>query len=137
LRDGREVVVKVQRPNVREQVKHDLEIFSEIATTIEQHSEVGRKMNLIGAMRQARITMMNELNYEQEAHNAELIRKNLVEFPQIYIPTVIHDMTTSRVMTSEHVRGRKVSKLTPLQIIDHDYAELAAALTKAYLKQIC
>jgi len=35
------------------------------------------------------------------------------------------------------VRGRKVSKLTPLQIIDHDYADLAAELTRAYLKQIC
>ena len=137
LRDGREVVVKIQRPNVREQVKRDLEVFHEIATTIEQHSDVGRKMNLIGAIEQARITMMNELNYEQEARNTEVLRCNLAEFPQIYIPTVIHDLTTSRVLTSEHIRGRKVSKLTPLQIIDHDYAELAKSLTKAYLKQIC
>ncbi|MDP9359983.1 MAG: AarF/UbiB family protein [Acidobacteriota bacterium] len=137
LRDGREVVVKVQRPNVREQVRHDLEVFTEIASTIEQHSDIGRKMNLIGAIEQARITLMNELNYEQEARNTEILRRNLAEFTQIYIPTVIHDMTTSRVLTSEHIRGRKVSKLTPLQIIDHDYADLAAALTKAYLKQIC
>lgn len=137
LRDGREVVVKVQRPDVREQVKHDLEVFAEIATTIEQHSDVGRKMNLIGAIEQARISLMNELNYEQEARNTEILRKNLAEFPQIYIPTVIHDMTSSRVLTSEHIRGRKVSKLTPLQVIDHDYADLASALTRAYLKQIC
>jgi Predicted unusual protein kinase len=137
LRDGREVVVKVQRPNVREQVRHDLEVFTEIATTIEQHSEIGRKMNLIGAIEQARITLMNELNYEQEARNTEIIRRNLAEFPQIYIPTVIHDMTTSHVLTTEHIRGRKVSKLTPLQMIDHDYADLAAGLTRAYLKQIC
>jgi len=137
LRDGREVVVKVQRPNVREQVHHDLEVFSDIAATIEQHSEIGRKMNLVGAIEQARITLMNELNYEQEARNMEILRRNLAEFPQIYIPSVINDMTTSRVLTMEHVRGRKVSKLTPLQIIDHDYAELAATLTRAYLKQVC
>ena len=137
LRDGREVVVKVQRPNVRDQVRHDLEVFTDIATTIEQHGEIGRKMNLVGAIEQARITLMNELNYEQEARNTEILRRNLAEFPQIYIPTVINDMTTSRVLTSEHIRGRKVSKLTPLQIIDHDYAELAATLTRAYLKQIC
>jgi ubiquinone biosynthesis protein len=136
LRDGREVVVKVQRPNVRDQVKHDLEVFAEIATTIEQHSDVGRKLNLTGAIEQAHISLMNELNYEQEARNTEMLRKNLAEFPQIYIPTVIHDMTSSRVLTSEHIRGRKVSKLTPLQIIDHDYADLASALTRAYLKQI-
>ena len=137
LRDGREVVVKVQRPNVREQVRHDLEVFAEIASTIEQHSDIGRKMNLTGAIEQARITLINELNYEQEARNSEILRHNLAEFPQIYIPEVINDMTTSRVLTSEHVRGRKVSKLTPLQIIDHDYADLAAELTRAYLKQIC
>jgi predicted unusual protein kinase regulating ubiquinone biosynthesis (AarF/ABC1/UbiB family) len=46
-------------------------------------------------------------------------------------------MTTSRVLTSELVRGKKVSKLTALQMIDHDYADLAAVLTRAYLKQIC
>src|ERR1041385_2081007 len=118
LRDGREVVVKVQRPNVRDQVKHDLEVFKDIATTIEQHSDIGRKMNLTGAIEQARITLMNELNYEQEARNTEILRRNLAEFPQIYIPSVIADMTTSRVLTSEHIRGRKVSKLTPLQILD-------------------
>jgi len=137
LRDGREVVVKVQRPNVREQVRHDLEVFTEIAATIEQHSDIGRKMNLTGAIEQARITLMNELNYEQEARNTEILRRNLAEFPQIYIPDVINDMTTSRVLTTEHVHGRKVSKLTPLQIIDHDYADLASTLTRAYLKQIC
>jgi ubiquinone biosynthesis protein len=137
LRDGREVVVKVQRPNVREQVKHDLEVFADIAATIEQHSDIGRKMNLVGSIEQARITLMNELNYEQEARNMEILRRNLAEFPQIYIPTVVNDLTTAHVLTTELVRGRKVSKLTPLQIIDHDYADLAAALTKAYLKQIC
>ncbi|MEA2339092.1 MAG: hypothetical protein QOE82_3099 [Thermoanaerobaculia bacterium] len=137
LRDGREVVVKVQRPNVREQVRHDLEVFSDIATTIEQHSDIGRKMNLTGAIEQARITLMNELNYLQEAHNTEILRRNLADFPQIYIPNVINDMTTSRVLTTELVRGKKVSKLTPLAIVDHNYADLAAALTRAYLKQIC
>jgi ubiquinone biosynthesis protein len=137
LRDGREVVVKIQRPNVRDQVRHDLEVFTDIATIIEQHSDIGRKMNLVGAIEQARITLMNELNYEQEARNMEILRRNLAEFPQIYIPTVVHDLTTAHVLTTEHVRGRKVSKLTPLQIIDHDYADLAVALTKAYLKQIC
>src|SRR5205085_1386773 len=72
-----------------------------------------------------------------EARNTELIRRHLAQFPQIYIPTVIHDMTTPRVLTSELVRGRKISKLTPLATIEHDYADLAAMLTRAYLKQIC
>src|SRR5207253_4484422 len=62
---------------------------------------------------------------------------NLVELPQIYIPTARPDLTTPRVLTTELVRGRKVSKLTPLQMIDHNYARLAEVITEAYLKQIC
>jgi len=137
LRDGREVVVKVQRPNVREQVRTDLEVFSEIATVLENHSDVGRKMNLVGAIEQARMTLLSELNYLQEARNTDSIRANLAEFPLIYVPEVVHDFSTSRVLTTELVKGRKVSKLTSLALIDRNYSALAAVLTQAYLKQIC
>lgn len=137
LRDGREVVVKVQRPDVREQVRKDLDVLREIADTLETHTDIGKKMNLSGAIEQARVSMLNELNYLQEARNTEALRVNLAPFPQIYIPTVIHDLSSSRVLTTELVKGRKVSKLTPLSLIENNYAELAAVLTRAYLKQIC
>ena len=137
LRDGREVVVKVQRPNVREEVRKELDAFTDIAGTLEDHTDIGRKMNLRGAIEQAKITLNNELNYLQEARNAEILRRNLADFPQIYIPSVIHDLTTPKVLTTELIHGRKVSKLTPLQKLEHNYAELAAVVTEAYLKQIC
>jgi len=137
LRDGREVVVKVQRPNVREAVRKELDAFGDIAATLEDHTDIGRKMNLRGAVEQAKITLENELNYLQEARNSDILRINLEEFPQIYVPVVVHDLTTSKVLTTELVRGKKVSKLTPLSILEHDYAQLAEVLTKGYLKQIC
>src|SRR5688500_2477423 len=137
LRDGREVVVKVQRPNVREEVRKDLEVFTDIAAELEKHTDIGRKMNLVGAIEQAKIVMFSELNYLQEARNTEVIRENLADFPQIYIPTVIHDLSSSRVLTTELVKGRKVSKMTPLALIEGNYAALAGVLTRAYLKQIC
>jgi ubiquinone biosynthesis protein len=137
MRDGRDVVVKVQRPNVREQVRKDLEVFNDIAEILEEHTDIGRKMNFVGAVEQARMTLLSELNYLQEAQNTEILRANLASFPEIYIPTVIHDFTTSRVLTTEMVRGQKISKLMPLTLIDRDYAGLAAVIVRAYLKQIC
>ena len=137
LRDGREVVVKVQRPNVREQVRKDLEVFTEIAHELEKHTDIGHKMSLVGAIEQAKLVMYSELNYLQEARNTETLRVSLASFPQIYVPAVIHDLTSPRVLTTELVKGKKVSKLTPLAIIEGDYAELAGVLTQAYLKQIC
>jgi predicted unusual protein kinase regulating ubiquinone biosynthesis (AarF/ABC1/UbiB family) len=137
LRDGRDVVVKIQRPNVREHVRKDLDVLSEIAQTLETHTDIGRKMNLVGAIEQARMAMLSELNYVQEARNTEILRRNLATFPQIYIPTVINDLSSSRVLTTELVKGRKVSRLAPLALIEGDYAELAGVITRAYLKQIC
>ena len=137
LRDGREVVVKVQRPDVREQVRKDLEVFTDIAKALEDHTDIGRKMNVTGAIDQAKLTLANELNYLQEARNTELLRENLKEFPQLYVPAVIHDMTTPRVLTTELIRGKKISKLTPLGLIENNYVELAGVVTHAYLKQIC
>ncbi len=137
LRDGREVVVKVQRPNVREQVRKDLEVFADIAEEIEKRTDIGRKMNLVGAIEQAKQVMYSELNYLQEARNTEIISANLASFPQIHVPAVIHDFTSPRVLTTELVKGKKVSKLTPLALVEGNYAALAAVLTQAYLKQIC
>ena len=137
LRDGREVVVKVQRPNVREDVRHDLDVFHDIATELEKHSDIARKMNLVAALEQARMVMLSELNYVQEARNMETLRQNLSVFPQIYIPSVVHDLSTSKILTTELVKGKKVSKLTPLGLIENDYTQLASVLTQAYLKQIC
>jgi predicted unusual protein kinase regulating ubiquinone biosynthesis (AarF/ABC1/UbiB family) len=131
------VVVKVQRPDVSEQVHRDLDVFTEIATELEKHTDIGRKLNLVAAIEQARMVMFSELNYLQEARNAETLRLNLADFPQIYVPVVVNDFTSSRVLTTELVRGKKVSKLTPLSLIEGDYAELATVLTQAYLKQIC
>lgn len=137
LRDGRQVVVKVQRPNVREEVRKDLEVFADIAVELEKHTDIGRKMNLVGAIEQARTVMYSELNYLQEERNTEILRENLAQFPEIYIPAVVHDFSSSRVLTTELVKGRKVSKMTPLALIEGNYAALAGVLTRAYLKQIC
>jgi ubiquinone biosynthesis protein len=137
LRDGRDVVVKVQRPDVSEQVHRDLDVFTDIAGELEKHTDIGRKMNLVAAIDQAKLVMFSELNYLQEARNADTLRRNLAQFPQIYIPEVVDDYTSPRVVTTELVRGKKVSKLTPLSLIEGNYAELAGVLTQAYLKQIC
>src|SRR5687768_12765663 len=94
-------------------------------------------MNLVGAIEQAKVVMYSELNYLQEARNTEILRENLAVFPGIYIPAVVKDFSSSRVLTTELVKGRKVSKMTPLALIEGNYAALASVLTRAYLKQIC
>ncbi|MDX1582540.1 MAG: AarF/UbiB family protein [Thermoanaerobaculia bacterium] len=137
LRDGRWVMVKVQRPNVREQIEEDLEIFHEIAGFIEDHSALGHRLNLAGAVREYDRTIRNELDYRQEARHAVALRQNLADFPEIYVPGVVADLTTPRVLTMEMVEGTKISELSGLAKTEHDYSHLSEILTKAYIKQIC
>jgi ubiquinone biosynthesis protein len=137
LRDGRDVVVKVQRPEIRETIQRDLEVFTDIAASLEQHSSLARKMNLTGTVEQMRRTLIDELDYVREMHNGETLRRNLEQFPEIDVPAVIPDYCTAKVLTTELVEGKKVSRLSPLMQTENDYAHLAQVITRAYLKQIC
>ncbi len=136
LRDGRPVAVKVQRPDIRERVRDDLETLEEIADFADKHTEAGRKYALADVLAQFRKTLLRELDYRQEAQNLKTLGRNLREFDRIFVPQPIDDYTTSRVLTMEYVRGRKVTDVSPVALVEIDGRELAEQLSKAYLDQI-
>ena len=80
LRDGREVVVKVQRPGVPKQIAEDFEVLAEIAAFLDKHTEVGRRHRFSAILEELRASIVNELNYEREAQNLVAVGQNLAEF---------------------------------------------------------
>ena len=136
LRDGRMVAVKVQRPGIREQIVEDLEAFTEIAQLLDCHAEAGRLYQFEKMVGEFRKTLLRELDYRQEAQNLSTLRENLQEFPRIFVPAPVDDLTTSRVLTMDYVFGQKITSLSPLSRMEIDGAGLAEELHRAYLKQI-
>ena len=136
LRDGREVVVKVQRPNAAQQIAEDFQVLAEIAGLLDKHTDFGRRHRLCATLEELRATIMHELDYEREAQNLVAMGKNLEEFELIQVPQPVNDYSTKRVLTMEHVRGLKITKLSPLARLDMDGSALAEELFKAYLKQV-
>ncbi len=136
LRDGRPVVVKVQRPNIRNSLADDLEFFRQLAHFLAEHTAAGARVDLIGIVEQLEHALADELDYRVEARNAAAFRLTLAEFPRILVPRVIEAYTTERVLTTERVRGSRIDAVSPLARIEHDFRPLADALTRAYLKQI-
>jgi ubiquinone biosynthesis protein len=136
LRDGRDVVVKIQRPRIREQIARDFEVIEELVEFLAKHSKVARRYQFENVLEEFAHTLEHELDYEREASNLRQIGENLKEFPHIRIPQPIDDYTTGAVLTMEYVEGRKITKLTPLARLDLDGAALAEELFKAYLKQV-
>ncbi|HXN76464.1 MAG TPA: AarF/UbiB family protein, partial [Gemmatimonadaceae bacterium] len=125
LRDGRSVVVKVQRPNLREQLAEDIEFFRELATFLTEHTSAGSHIDLIGVVQQVERALVDELDYRTEARNAAAFRKALATFPHILIPRVIDAYTTHRVLTTERIRGVKIDDIPPISRIEYDFSALA------------
>ncbi len=136
LRDGRLVAVKVQRPGAREQILTDIDIMTELAEFLEKHTAYLRRYHVKDMLAEFRRTILQELDYRQEARNLALLRENMREFRRIVVPRAIDSYTTTRVLTMEYVHGVKVTALTPLAKIEVDGRRIAEQLFRAYLKQI-
>ncbi|HZT61236.1 MAG TPA: AarF/UbiB family protein [Pyrinomonadaceae bacterium] len=136
LRDGREVVVKVQRPGIREEMSKDLDVLGEIADFLDSHTEAGRKFEFSSFLEEFRKSLLHELDYRLEARNLLIFSDNLREFDRIVVPSPVEDYTTSRVLTMDFIHGKKVTALSPLAKIDLDGYLLAEHLFQAYMQQI-
>jgi predicted unusual protein kinase regulating ubiquinone biosynthesis (AarF/ABC1/UbiB family) len=136
LRGGKTVVVKVQRPNIRELVLNDLDAFEEIAEFLERNTDLGKQLMLRTTLEEFRKAIIQELDYTREASNLEKLSQNLREFEHIIIPSPIHDYCSSRVLTMDYIKGKNVSKLSPIWQTEINGKGLAEELFRAYLKQI-
>ncbi len=136
MRDGREVVVKVQRPGIRAVIATDFEVLADVATLLERHTEAGRLYRFSELVEQFRRTLRDELNYEQEAAHMRQIGRSLAEFPRLDVPQPVPDYCSPLVLTMAHAPGRKITALSPLARIDLDGAGLADELLRAYLTQV-
>lgn len=136
LRDGRQVAVKVQRPDIRQIILDDLDAFEEMAILLDRHTEMGRRIKFQGVVEEFRRTLLRELDYRREALNLVTLGKNLQEYSRILVPQPIDDYSTSRVLTMDYVAGTKITDLSPLAQIDIDGKALAEDLSRAYLDQI-
>jgi predicted unusual protein kinase regulating ubiquinone biosynthesis (AarF/ABC1/UbiB family) len=136
LHDGRQVAVKVQRPNIREQMVEDLDALKDIAAFLDNHTELGKRYEFARMLEELRKNLMRELDYRQEAHNLTTFREQLKAFPHLIVPSSIADYCTSRVLTMQYVPGTKITKMSPLARMEFDGEALAEELFRAYLKQI-
>jgi predicted unusual protein kinase regulating ubiquinone biosynthesis (AarF/ABC1/UbiB family) len=136
LRDGRQVAVKVQRPEARAQVAGDLDAFADIADFLDKHTDAGRSMSFSQVVDEFRATIIEELDYRREAQNLATLKANLARFPRIFVPAPIEGYTSGRVLTMEYVGGRKLTALNPVVRLDIDGEGLADELFRAYLRQI-
>jgi ubiquinone biosynthesis protein len=136
LRDGRKVAVKVQRPDIRDQINRDMDAIEKIAGFADSHTDVGRRLGFADMVSEFRQSLMDELDYRQEAANLVTLAENLRERSSVVVPQPIPDYCTETVLTMEHVSGGSVGELSPMRLTEIDGTALAHELFSAYLHQI-
>lgn len=136
LPDGTEVVVKVRRPGVVEQVEEDLEILQHLAATASRRWEVASQYDLVGLVQEFAETLRAELDYLREGHNAERFAANFAEDATIHIPRVFWETTTARVLTLERIHGIKINDLVALDKDTIKRMEVAEHAAQIILKMV-
>jgi ubiquinone biosynthesis protein len=125
LHDGTEVVVKVRRPGVVAQVHEDLDILRNLADRADRRWDAVRQYDLPGLVEEFSRTLRAELDYLQEARNAERFAQEFAGSAQVRIPRVHADTTTSRVLTLERMSGVRIDDLEGLDAAGIDRVALA------------
>src|SRR5581483_8496217 len=136
LNDGTEVVVKVRRPGVVEQVEEDLDILQSLAAAASRRWDLADQYDLVGIAQEFAQTLRAELDYVREGRNIERFAENFRDDPFIHIPRVHWDLSTARVLTLERVRGTKVSDLGDVEAGTFDRATLARETARVFLQMV-
>jgi len=136
LRDGREVAVKVQKPEIAAQVRSDLDVLRSFANAADRLTGLGRRVRFADWLNEFAKTLIAELNYEAEAENLVRFGQHLAPFPELWVPQPVWDFTSRRVLTMEMARGVRVDAIPPVRRTEQDMGAVASALIRGYLDQI-
>ncbi|NJN67560.1 MAG: AarF/ABC1/UbiB kinase family protein [Chloroflexaceae bacterium] len=135
LHDGRIVAVKVQRPHIEAIIEVDLSALEWVLRLIKDFSVVRRRADVMALFGEFARVLRQELNYVQEARNAEIFRANLGTIPGVYVPMPIKELTTMRVLVMERIGGIKINDKAALLQAGVNFHDLAERLNQTYLKQ--
>jgi predicted unusual protein kinase regulating ubiquinone biosynthesis (AarF/ABC1/UbiB family) len=136
LHDGRDVVVKVQRPNLSIILAHDVQTLEAIAEEVMTYRSLSRHTDWPGVVQEFARTTFEELDYIKEGRNADRFRHNFRTNGRIYIPRIIWRLTGRRVLTIEYVAGAKVTDSPTITALGLDRSELTEIGANFYLKQL-
>ena len=136
LHDGTEVAVKVQRPNIHRQMKADIGIMQNAARVFTARSETVRSIDLVGMLEQFGSGVLDELDYRGEAYNAHRLAENMAMIDGVHIPRVYGELSTSRMLTMEFVRGVKITDVAAMDAAGVDREAVALAALRALVKQL-
>ncbi|MCX7680354.1 MAG: AarF/UbiB family protein [Anaerolineae bacterium] len=136
LPGGEDVVVKVQRPNIRTQIETDLEILFDLARLVQERTALGDIYDLVGIVEEFAATLRAELDFCREGRNADRFRSNFAGERYLHIPKVYWDFTSRYVLVLERIRGIKLDDIPALEAAGYDRYRIALHAARMIVKEV-
>ena len=139
LKDGTEVVTKVQRPLIADMMRQDYVILKKLAglVNIVADDEGGQTIDLISALDEMEKVTNEELDFRIEAEHTKFFKENCIEDEDVIsCPTVYDELTTERIFTMSYVKGVSVAKKDKIIENGWDIESIARAITENYIHQV-
>ncbi|WP_166169655.1 AarF/UbiB family protein [Acinetobacter sp. SA01] len=134
LHDGREVVVKVTRPDIRTQILQDFEILDWLGAALEKRLEAARALHLSEIIQDYRQIILNELDLTLEADNTRRMRHYFTGSSMMYVPEVYMD--SKDVMVAERITGVPISDTATFDQMGMNRADLAEKGLTIFFTQV-
>ena len=136
LKNNKEVVFKVQRPNLKDLFTIDLNIMQQIASLLQKNKSWSRGRNWVEIAKECRKVLMKELDFNSEAQYAARFRQQFLDDKNIEVPEVIWDLCSEKVLCLSYLEGTKISDLEKLKTKNIDLPKIAEIGAISYLKQL-
>ncbi|MEP6884696.1 MAG: ubiquinone biosynthesis regulatory protein kinase UbiB [Gammaproteobacteria bacterium] len=136
LNDGREVVVKILRPGMREIIDLDLDVLEYVAALADEYWREARRLRPVELVREYRKTILDELDLLREAGNAAQLRRNFAGSSLLYVPEVYWDYCRVDVMVMERIHGIIVNDLEQLRARGANIRRLAENGVEIFFTQV-
>lgn len=134
--EGAVVAVKVQRPDIQKLIERDLAIILDLAKFVDKHVPEIAVLNPVGVVQEFSATLRKELDFTNEAANAERFAKQFEDSEDIHVPAVLREFSGERVLTMEFMEGIPVNDPDKLQAAGIDPIELSERISKLIYQQI-
>ncbi|MCL6510060.1 MAG: hypothetical protein K6U78_05190 [Anaerolineae bacterium] len=133
---AKRVVVKVQRPHMQAIVRTDLQSLKTIAGWLKLYKPIRRRANVDALVREFSEVVFQELDYEQEARNAQEFDRNFARDTGVRVPRVYTELTTRRLIVLKNVEDIKILDFEGLESAGVSRREVANKLFDTYLRQV-
>ena len=136
LKDGRDVVVKILRPGVEEQVARDVDVLKDIANLAKKYWKDGDRLKPVEVVDEYEKTIFDELDLGREAANGALLRRNHENMPLLYVPEIYFEYSHKNVLVMERVFGTPIGQVEEIKKQNVNMQRLSETGVEIFFTQV-